>query len=72
MLRRKESYVYILAGVVIVVCVVLGVAYALTEVYERTVSFMFPVFNVSLGALVASFIGLSVMWIRDKKNSEMR
>jgi len=67
MLRRKESYVYILAGLVMVVCVVLGVAYALREVYERTVSFTFPVFNVSLGALVASFIALSVMWIRLKK-----
>jgi len=67
MLRRKESYVYILAGVVIVVCVVLDIAYALTEVYERTASFTFPVFNVSLGALVASFIALSVMWIRLKK-----
>jgi hypothetical protein len=56
MLRRKESYVYILAGVVIAVCVVLGVPYALTEVYERRVSFTFPVFNVLLEALVASFM----------------
>jgi len=67
MLRRKESYVYILAGLVMVVCVVLGVACVIRKVYERTVSFTFPVLNVSLEALVTSFIALSVMWIRDKK-----
>jgi hypothetical protein len=66
MLRRKERYVYILAGMAIVVCVVPGIAYALTEVYERTVSVPFPVFKVSLGAWVASYIPLCVMWIRDK------
>ena len=61
---------YILAGRVIVVCVVLGIAYALTEAYERTVSLPFPLFNVSLGALVASFIALCVK-IRDKHSEVM-
>ena len=60
MLKGKESFVYTLAGVVIVV------AYALTEVYERTVSFAFPVFNVSLVVLSVSLTALSVTWIRSK------